>query len=233
MNKVVRLNKDHEDGKEKLKYSRFLTHFPEFNLGSLLVTFICVIIMIIATFIIIPVGLYDSRLINDTYSYFNDINNIILTLHTHLYTPQIPVAVFAGALLGPKLGSFAMIIYVILGLLGFPVFAYGGGIRYIFKPMFGFILGYILSSYVVGKINQRNLSSLTIILGSIAGVISAHFIGDVYLVYNLYSSGSTWTNIQSWLWSMSFSNIGYDIIFSIILSSLARPIRGLLWVTMG
>ena len=233
MGKIVRLNKEQEGEKEKLKYSRFLTHFPEFNLGSLVVTILCVIAMIAATFIVIPLGLYDPRIFNDTYSYFNDFNNIVLTLHTHLYSPQIPIAVFSGALLGPRLGTFAMIIYTVLGLFGFPVFAYGGGILYILKPMFGFILGYSLASYVVGNICKKNLSSLTIILASIAGVISVHIIGDTYLMYNLYIGGNTWPAIENWVWSLSLSNIGYDILFSIVLSSLARPIRGLLWVTMG
>ena len=52
------------------------------------------------------------------------------------------------------LGSFKSAIvfslYILLGLLGLPVFSSGGGFHYIFMPSFGFIIGFLFSSIVVG-----------------------------------------------------------------------------------
>jgi biotin transport system substrate-specific component len=42
--------------------------------------------------------------------------------------------------------------YVAAGLLGLPVFALGGGPGYIASPTFGYLLGFILASYLAGRI---------------------------------------------------------------------------------
>ena len=38
-------------------------------------------------------------------------------------------------------GSLAVAVYVAVGLAGIPVFAAGGGIQYVFRPSFGYLLG--------------------------------------------------------------------------------------------
>lgn len=230
MSNVLKINRSEIE--KELKYSRFLNNFPNINLGSLIITSMCVIAMIIVTFTMLPVGLYNPEMMSDPYNYFSDFNNIYLTLHSHLYCPQIPIAIFAGALLGPRLGTFGMIVYVALGLLGFPFFASGGGIMYVFKPVFGFIIGYILAAYVVGRIFQAKLNSLHIISAAFAGIIIVHFIGITYMVGDLLLTGNSFTTIWSWVYGLSLVNIPYDILFSLILCALARPLRGLLWVAM-
>ena len=58
-------------------------------------------------------------------------------------TPLVPLTLqlwcttMAGMLLGPKLGAISVLVYVLLGLIGVPVFTMGGGIGYIFQPTFG------------------------------------------------------------------------------------------------
>src|SRR3989339_1595633 len=106
MSNVLKINRSEID--KQLKYSRFLNNFPNFNLGSLIITIMCVIAMIVVTFTLLPVGLYNPAIISDPYTYFSDYNNILLTLHSQLYCPQIPIAILAGALLGPRLGTFSM-----------------------------------------------------------------------------------------------------------------------------
>ena len=57
-------------------------------------------------------------------------------------------------MLGSRLGALSQLVYVVLGLIGIPVFTAGGGISYIFKPTFGYLLGYIIGAYVIGKIAE-------------------------------------------------------------------------------
>ena len=62
---------------------------------------------------------------------------------------------FSGIVLGGRLGALSQIIYVTLGLVGLPIFTQGGGLTYIFKPSFGYLIGFIVCSYVIGYIIER------------------------------------------------------------------------------
>ncbi|MCD6156016.1 MAG: biotin transporter BioY, partial [Candidatus Atribacteria bacterium] len=56
------------------------------------------------------------------------------------------VVVLAGWLLRPQEAFWSMSTYILLGLVGLPVFASPpfGGPAYLLKPSFGFLLGFIL-----------------------------------------------------------------------------------------
>src|SRR5699024_4416059 len=74
-------------------------------------------------------------------------------------TFQTSFAVLAGLVLGSKLGAFSMFVYMMLGLVGAPVFAqFKGGPMTIVSPTFGFILSFILIAYIAGKIIERKQS---------------------------------------------------------------------------
>ena len=68
------------------------------------------------------------------------------------FTLQYLFTALAGLLLGAKKGCAAVCAYILLGLLGFPVFAQGGGIGYIFEPSFGYLIGFALGAYATGKV---------------------------------------------------------------------------------
>ena len=63
------------------------------------------------------------------------------------FTMQTFFVVLAGMLLGKKLGGASALVYLAVGLIGIPVFTQGGGIGYVLKPSFGYLIG-----FVVGKI---------------------------------------------------------------------------------
>ena len=66
------------------------------------------------------------------------------------FTLQILFVFLAGILLGPGWGALSQLIYVLLGLIGVPIFTGGGGLSYVFQPSFGFLLGYIAAAAVTG-----------------------------------------------------------------------------------
>lgn len=67
------------------------------------------------------------------------------------FTLQIFGVAITGALLGGYLGAIAMIIYILLGAIGLPVFAgMSGGLQVLVGPTGGYILGFILSAFVIG-----------------------------------------------------------------------------------
>ncbi len=101
-------------------------------------------------------------------------------------TLQVFFVLLSGAILGKKWGSLSVIIYLIMGLIGLPVFSGGGsGFSYIFTPSFGYILGFILCSYITGYILEffKEKSFKNIFIAGFVGIIVIHLIGGVYLYF--------------------------------------------------
>ena len=71
------------------------------------------------------------------------------------FTLQFLCTTLAGWLLGGKWGALSVALYIALGLLGIPIFAEGGGIGYVLRPSFGYLLGFCLGSYLTGVLARR------------------------------------------------------------------------------
>ena len=56
------------------------------------------------------------------------------------FTLQYLFTMLAGLLLGSRLGTVSVLSYMLLGLAGLPIFSEGGGLWYVFKPSFGYII---------------------------------------------------------------------------------------------
>ena len=69
-------------------------------------------------------------------------------------TLQTFVVYFIAASMG-MVGFYATVSYVILGLIGLPIFAAGGGFGYVMSPTFGFLYGMILASFVIAYFSKN------------------------------------------------------------------------------
>ncbi len=65
-------------------------------------------------------------------------------------TMQNLFVVMSGMLLGPRAGATSQAVYLLMGLMGLPVFSGGGGPGYVMSPTFGYLLGFIAASAVSG-----------------------------------------------------------------------------------
>ncbi|MBN1785396.1 MAG: biotin transporter BioY [Candidatus Methanofastidiosa archaeon] len=73
-------------------------------------------------------------------------------------TLQTFFVLLSGLLLGARLGAFSQIIYVLMGVIGLPVFAGGtSGIGVVTGPTGGYLIGFVAGAYVVGLIVQKGL----------------------------------------------------------------------------
>ncbi len=88
----------------------------------------------------------------------------------------------SGIILGSKRGALSQLTYLILGLLGLPLFSRGGGIYYIFSPTFGYIIGFIFASYISGFIKEYKLNLLLSLLVLIFANITIYIFGLLYLI---------------------------------------------------
>lgn len=106
------------------------------------------------------------------------------------FTLQLLFTMMAGLLLGGKLGALSVCVYILMGLLGLPVFAEGGGLAYILKPSFGYIIGFAVASYVTGIIANKvsNPSYKRLFAANFIGLGIVYLFGMVYyyLMSNFY-----------------------------------------------
>lgn len=66
----------------------------------------------------------------------------------------------AGAVLGPRRGALAVLLYIAVGLAGLPIFSGGkGGLAVVAGPTFGYIASFPLAAALAGFLVQRSLRS--------------------------------------------------------------------------
>jgi biotin transport system substrate-specific component len=96
---------------------------------------------------------------------------------------QFLFTALAAILLGSRLGALSQAVYVALGLIGIPIFTGGGGISYIFKPTFGYLIGFIIGCYIIGKLSEKikRKSFIKLFLSVIAGIAVIYLIGVPYM----------------------------------------------------
>ena len=67
-----------------------------------------------------------------------------------------PLAVLMIAMLcGRNISVAAVTLYLIQGMVGLPVFAYGGGLPYLLGPTGGFLFGFLFASILIGELADR------------------------------------------------------------------------------
>ncbi len=72
-------------------------------------------------------------------------------------TMQSLFVLLSGLILGPRLAFMSQVVYMLLGLIGLPIFSgFTGGPQALLRPSFGFVIGFIVASFIVGKIGYIN-----------------------------------------------------------------------------
>jgi biotin transporter BioY len=97
-------------------------------------------------------------------------------------TFQTFVVYFIAASMG-MIGFYSTLSYVILGLMGIPIFAAGGGIGYVMSPTFGFLYGMILASLAIAYFSKDlfNKKIIKITLTVFVGALITFACGIIHL----------------------------------------------------
>ena len=67
-----------------------------------------------------------------------------------------PLAVLMIAMLcGRNISVATVSLYLFQGMVGIPVFAYGGGLPYLLGPTGGFLFGFLFASMIIGELADR------------------------------------------------------------------------------
>lgn len=108
------------------------------------------------------------------------------------FTFQVLAVLLAGYLLGPKYGAMAMLVYVLLGAVGVPVFAsFGAGLGSLLGPSGGYLWSYPLAAAVAGLAAPKLSGSrrpVALVWGIGAGALALLII---------YAIGAFWLAVQA------------------------------------
>ena len=105
-------------------------------------------------------------------------------------TLQVFFVLLSGAVLGERLGALAQIIYLLLGLIGLPVFAGGeSGPAVLVGPTGGYLVGFVAAAYLTGRLAESSQSSFfRMLIASVCGLIPIYLLGAIGLWVWLRSS---------------------------------------------
>ena len=203
------------------------------TLGTLVLTALCILLIIVATFT--QITLKHPYFPLDTFSFLaQDVSDYEIMHHfikSYKYIPQIPTIFFIVALLGRKFGILSIIGYIILGLF-FPIFALGGGISYLFEYGFGYILAFIPAIFYAGTLLKSKPDLLRVCLIAVIGVLIIHILGILYMFFIATLRHAPMDMIMSWIATQSGVQIFYDIFFAILAIYLGKQVRKLLWIVL-
>ncbi len=132
-----------------------------------------------------------------------------------------------------KASTLAIVTYIVLGLIGLPIFSGGGGLGYVLMPNFGFIIGFLIATVIISVITEKLKNSILwhYILISLLGMAVIYIIGILYFAFitNIYNN-----NDYSWIWfiqSVFLPFLPKEIICIILASLSAYKIRP--YITKG
>jgi len=141
-------------------------------------------------------------------------------------TLQTLAVALAGLVLGPWRGLAAVGLYLVLGLVGLPVFAGGGaGPAELLKPAAGYLLSFPLAVIITGLIARwvvrraRRPAWLWLSVAALAGgLVATHPLGIVGLATNLHLPLS-----RAWLVDLVYWP--GDLVKAVIAGGVAAPVH--------
>lgn len=106
------------------------------------------------------------------------------------------VIYLAGMLLGAKQGLLCVLIYLLLGMAGLPVFSgFSGGIGILFGPTGGYLIGYLPCTLIVGwlvgmKPRQKRFFGKIAAMG--LGTVACYAFGTVWFFVVMSGTYTVW-----------------------------------------
>lgn len=98
------------------------------------------------------------------------------------FTMQTFFTMLACFLLPKNYSSLSAGLYLILGLIGLPIFTSGGGLGYVLTPGFGYLIGFIVANYFSGLLLEKceSLKSTDYFVAGITNIALVYLCGLLY-----------------------------------------------------
>lgn len=140
-------------------------------------------------------------------------------------TFQPIIVMLAGCLLGSKTAFLSQVVYVLIGLIGIPVFAKPiSGPIYLLEPSFGYLIGFVISAFIIGLLIEKSKKKtiMTFIIANMTGLLIIYFFGVLYMyaLMNLFLGRDISINKAIVSGALQVFLLK-DVIFSFIVSFIA------------
>ena len=221
---------------KQLGYFKYEGEPVRFRLGTLLVVILALQFLIVSAFteinfkhLIFPLDIFTN------WSFYfpdGDVNTQAFVRHIK-YIPQVPMVFFMLGLLDRKYSLLTVLLYIILGFCGYPIFAMGGGWKYIFQYGVGYILAYIPAVWVSGTILNRKYNFKNVIKSVVFGLVIINLIGGLALLFIASLRHESWLVIKNLLYSLTGFKFIYDLVFSVIAIYLSLIVKRVLWIILS
>ena len=139
-------------------------------------------------------------------------------------TLQLPIVCAAGIWLGPRAGAASQAVYLTAGLLGFPIFAHGGGPHYVLEPSFGYLVGFAPAAFAIGLLARQatSLWRLTLAIGTGVAIVYAVGVAHLCLVARYAASSPL---ALSAVVKAGLIPLPKDLVLAPLIAGLARAMR--------
>ncbi len=197
---------------------------PFTNIGLIV---LAVILLICSTFLNINLQHYTIPS-----NIFTNNTNAEDFIYSFFIIPQVPVLMFICSALGKKMATISVFFYILCGLFFLPIFALGGGIRYIGEYSFGYLLAFIPAVVIAGSFLNKKYSFPNMIIASILGVLIIHTFGILYMVLIALIRHDSGSFITGWIGAQSGLKIIYDIVFSFVFILIGKYVNSFFKFTL-
>lgn len=104
-----------------------------------------------------------------------------------MLTAQTIIVNLIGLILTPLHGAISVLLFIVLGAIGLPIFAGGaGGLSAILGPTGGFIIGFLFSAIAISYLKGRKINILRYVLVTVfIGMPVTYLLGASYMSYAL------------------------------------------------
>lgn len=136
--------------------------------------------------------------------------------------------VMSGIVLGRKKGTICVLVYILLGAVGLPVFSgYTGGFQKILGPTGGYLWGYLFMVWLIGffvELCTKNVKMMMVgaAAGAVLGGVVCYALGTLWMMLQLQMS------FMEALWSGVIPFVPLDLLKSAIAVISCCPIRQVL-----
>ena len=125
----------------------------------------------------------------------------LLTISSKIQTPftlvpatmQTFVILFLGMVLGYKLAAATVVLYLVEGSIGLPVFAKGAGFAYLMGPTGGYLVGFIFTAFFSGMVKTKNDPIIIFIL--LLCSVSVTYIFGLFGLWNYMGLDKTFNEV--------------------------------------
>ena len=142
------------------------------------------------------------------------------------FTLQTFAVCLVPALLGMRRGSLAVLIYILLGAAGLPVFSgFKAGIGVLLGATGGYIFGFLLIALLVGFAGDRwSVRTLPLVLAMLGGLLLCYTFGTAWFIF-VYTRGGGVISMLGALHLCVFPFLLPDAVKCALALLLARRLR--------